>query len=197
MICLIRILAACNDRVNIFLLAIGGAILSSEEFIADIVTPFIRHTGPCLSPFNAWVLLKGLETLSLRIREHSRNALEIANYLQTKKIVSKTIYPSLSSHPQNDIAIKQMNAGGGVVSFEINGNKENVFKFLNKLQIIRISNNLGDAKSLICHPSTTTHQRLSDDEKFEAGITQNLIRLSVGLENINDLIDDLEYALDS
>ena len=176
---------------------LGGAILSSEEFIEDIVTPFIRHTGPCLSPFNAWVLLKGLETLSLRIKEHSQNALEIANYLQTKKIVSKTIYPSLSSHPQNDIAIKQMNAGGGVVSFEIDGNKKNVFKFLNKLKIIRISNNLGDAKSLICHPSTTTHQRLSNDEKFEAGITQNLIRLSVGLENINDLIDDLEYALDS
>ena len=176
---------------------LGGAILSSEEFIKDVVTPFIRHTGPSLSPFNAWVLLKGLETLSLRIKEHSNNALEIANYLHTKNIVSRTIYPSLNTHPQNEIAKKQMKAGGGVVSFELKGNKDKVFKFLNKLQIIKISNNLGDTKSLICHPATTTHQRLSDDEKLEIGITQNLIRLSVGLENVDDLIDDIEYALDS
>ena len=135
--------------------------------------------------------------MELRIKEHSNNALEVANYLQTKNIVSRTIYPSLTTHPQNKIANKQMKAGGGVVSFELKGSKDKVFKFLNKLQIIKISNNLGDTKSLICHPATTTHQRLSDGEKLEVGITQNLIRLSVGLENVNDLIDDLEYALDS
>lgn len=176
---------------------LGGAILSSKEFIDDTITPFIRHTGPSLSPFNAWILLKGLETLNIRIQRHSENALKVANYLSSNKNILKIIYPELPSHPQNKIARRQMKCGGGVVSFEIKGTKKNVFKFLNRLSLIKISNNLGDAKSLICHPATTTHQKLTEQEKSDIKITQNLLRLSVGLENINDLINDLDYALDS
>jgi O-succinylhomoserine sulfhydrylase len=176
---------------------LGGAVLSSKEFIDDTITPFIRHTGPSLSPFNAWILLKGLETLNIRMQRHSENALKIANYLTNNKNVLKIIYPELPSHPQNNIARRQMKCGGGVVSFEIKGTKKNVFEFLNRLSLIKISNNLGDAKSLICHPATTTHQKLTEQEKSDIKITQNLLRLSVGLENINDLINDLDYALDS
>ena len=175
---------------------LGGAILSNDEtFFEDYLTPWIRHTGPALSPFNAWVLLKGLETLSLRVRQHCENALKVAQFLEAHPKVETVRYPGLKSHPQYDLAQKQMTSGSSLVAFWIKGGKAAAFKTLNALQIIDISNNLGDAKSLVTHPATTTHQRLSDAEKATLGIGDGLLRLSVGLEDVDDLIDDLDQAL--
>ncbi len=174
---------------------LGGAVLGTKSFIEDTVTPFIRHTGPALSPFNAWVLLKGLETLSLRIDRHCDSAAKIASHLSTHSDINKLLYPELISHPQHELAMQQMKRGGTVIAFELDGGKERTFRFLNNLNIIDISNNLGDAKSLICHPATTTHQRLSDEDKAKVGITPGFIRLSVGLESVDDLIKDLDTAL--
>lgn len=174
---------------------LGGAVLGTQEFIEDTVTPFIRHTGPALSPFNAWVLLKGLETLSLRIDRHCESARKIASWLEGQSGIQRLLYPELASHPQHELAMSQMSQGGSVVAFELDGGQERAFQFLNALNLIDISNNLGDAKSLICHPSTTTHQRLSDDEKRSVGITPGFVRLSVGLESSDDLISDLKQAL--
>ncbi|MGB1876180.1 MAG: O-succinylhomoserine sulfhydrylase [Rhodospirillaceae bacterium] len=174
---------------------LGGAVLGTQSFIEDVVTPFIRHTGPALSPFNAWVLLKGLETLSLRVDRHCNSAMSIATHLSKKSGINRLLYPELESHPQHDLAMRQMTRGGTVVAFELEGGKERAFAFLNKLRIIDISNNLGDAKSLICHPATTTHQKLSDEDKERVGIRPGFVRLSVGLESKDDLIADLDQAL--
>lgn len=174
---------------------LGGAVLGTSEFIEDVVTPFIRHTGPALSPFNAWILLKGLETLSLRVDRHCTNARRVAEYLEGRPEISRLLYPELESHPQHELAMRQMSQGGTVVAFELKDGKEKAFRFLNALNVIDISNNLGDAKSLICHPSTTTHQRLTDEEKEHVGITPGFVRLSVGLESADDLIADIEQAL--
>jgi O-succinylhomoserine sulfhydrylase len=176
---------------------LGGAVLGTKEFIEETVTPFIRHTGPSLSPFNAWVLLKGLETLALRVDRHCQSALKVAQFLETKGGISKLLYPGLQSHPQHDLAMRQMSQGGTVVALELEGGRERAFAFLNALKVIDISNNLGDAKSLICHPATTTHQRLSDEDKLEVGITPGFLRLSVGLEDVDDLIQDLDQALNA
>lgn len=174
---------------------LGGAVLGSKAFIEDTITPFIRHTGPALSPFNAWVLLKGLETLSLRVDRHCASATGVARYLETRPEISKLLYPALASHPQHELAMRQMKQGGTVVAFELKEGKTAAFKFLNALKVIDISNNLGDAKSLICHPATTTHQRLTDEDKEKVGITSGFLRLSVGLEALDDIIGDLEQAL--
>jgi O-succinylhomoserine sulfhydrylase len=175
---------------------LGGAVLASKAFIVDKLTPFMRHTGPSLSPFNAWVLLKGLETLELRVHRHCENALKVATFLEGQKKLSKLLYPGLKSHPQHALAMAQMGGlGGSVIAFEVAGGKAGAFKFLNALKTIDISNNLGDSKSLICHPSTTTHQRLKPEEKAEVGITDGFIRLSVGLEDPRDVIADLGQAL--
>ena len=174
---------------------LGGAVLGSTEFIEEIVTPFMRYTGPALSPFNAWVLLKGLETLSLRVERHCDSAAKVAAFLEGKPGISRLLYPELTSHPQHDLAMRQMSRGGTVVAFELEGGQEHAFRFLNTLNVIDISNNLGDAKSLICHPATTTHQRLEDKDKLEVGITPGFVRLSVGLEDVEDLISDLDQAL--
>mgnify|MGYP002632197817 CR=1 FL=1 len=175
---------------------LGGAILTNDQsFIEDHLTPWMRHTGPALSPFNAWVLLKGLETLPVRVRQHCDNALKVARFLESHPKIERAIYPGLPSHPQHDLAAKQMGSGSSLVTFEIKGGKHGSFATLNALQIIDISNNLGDTKSLITHPATTTHQRLNDDEKIHLGITQGLVRLSVGLEDADDLIEDLDQAL--
>ncbi len=174
---------------------LGGAVLGSKEFITDKVTPFMRHTGPSLSPFNAWVMLKGLETLDLRVRRHCDNALTIAKALETQKGINRLLYPWLPSHPQHALAKAQMTAGGSVISFELAGGKAAAFKFLNALKIVDISNNLGDAKSLACHPATTTHHRLTPEDRAHVGITEGFIRLSVGLENVDDLIGDVTQAL--
>lgn len=175
---------------------LGGAILTNDQaFIDDHLTPWMRHTGPALSPFNAWVLLKGLETLPVRVRQHCDNALKVAQFLEAHPKIERAIYPGLPSHPQYELAAKQMDSGSSLVAFEVKGGKQDSFATLNALQIIDISNNLGDTKSLITHPATTTHQRLSDEEKAHLGITQGLVRLSVGLEDADDLIEDLDRAL--
>ncbi|MEQ8389191.1 MAG: O-succinylhomoserine sulfhydrylase [Alphaproteobacteria bacterium] len=175
--------------------SLGGAILGRADFCTDILKPFMRHTGPSLSPFNAWVLLKGLETLELRVTRHVENAEKIARHLAGRSDVSRVLFPSLESHPQYDLARRQMSGGGSVVSFEIPGGKARAFAFLNRLRIIDISNNLGDAKSLITHPATTTHQRIPEPERLALGITPDLVRLSVGLEDVADLLADLDQAL--
>lgn len=173
---------------------LGGAVLGTKQFITEKVTPFMRHTGPSLSPFNAWVLLKGLETLDLRVQRHCENALTIAKTLEKQKGITRLLYPWLPTHPQHALAKAQMSAGGSVISFEVEGGKERAFRILNALKIVDISNNLGDAKSLICHPATTTHQRLTPEQRAHVGITEGFIRLSVGLEDVNDLIADLSQA---
>ena len=173
---------------------LGGAVLGTKQFVVDKLTPFIRHTGPSLSPFNAWVLLKGLETLELRVRQHCDNALVVARAMEPRKELTRVLYPGLPSHPQHKLAMAQMSAGGSVISFELAGGKAAAFRFLNGLRLIDISNNLGDAKSLICHPATTTHHRLTPEERARVGITDSLVRLSVGLEDTDDIIHDLTQA---
>ncbi len=176
---------------------LGGAILGSEEYCTDVVKPFLRHTGPSLSPFNAWILLKGLETLDLRIRRHCSNAHEIASFLEGQKGVSRVLYPGLESHPQHALAKRQMSDFGSVVTIELAGGKERAFRFLNALSLVDISNNLGDAKSLATHPATTTHQRLSPAERAGLGITDGVVRVSVGLEDPEDIKEDIDAALDA
>jgi len=175
--------------------SLGGAVLGSKKFIGEQLSPFLRHTGPALSPFNAWLLVKGLETLPLRVAQHVRNAGEVAAFLDRHAKVERTYYPGLESHPQHRLARQQMSGSGNLVTFTVAGGKAGAFKFQNALRIIKLSNNLGDAKSLITHPATTTHQRLSDAEKQTLGIDPGLVRLSVGLEDAADLIGDLEQAL--
>lgn len=175
--------------------SLGGCVLGSEEFIKDTLLPFHRHTGPALSPFNAWVVLKSLETYSLRMERHCSNAQKIAEFLEGHDKVKRVLYPTLKSHPQNDIAQKQMKKGGSMIAFETYGEKKDCFAFMNKLQLIDISNNLGDSKSLITHPATTTHSNIEQEEQEKIGITQTMCRFSVGIENVDDLINDLSKAL--
>ncbi|MGH6661469.1 MAG: O-succinylhomoserine sulfhydrylase [Rhodospirillales bacterium] len=175
---------------------LGGAILTNNaDFIEKSLTPFMRHTGPTMSAFNAWVLVKGLETLELRVTRHCANTRAVAEHLSGRRGIRKVIYPGLKSHPQHNLAMSQMSDGGSIVSFEIAGGKQAAFRFLNALRLVDISNNLGDAKSLTTHPATTTHQRLSPEERLEMGITDGLVRLSVGLEDAEDINDDLDQAL--
>ncbi|MEM9271197.1 MAG: PLP-dependent transferase, partial [Pseudomonadota bacterium] len=175
---------------------LGGVVLGTKAFIRDTLEPYLKHTGGALSPFNAWVLLKGLETLDLRCRAQACSALTLALALEQHDAVSNVLYPGLASHPQHDLAMSQMSQGGTVLSFEVKGGKEAAFRVLNALKIVLISNNLGDAKSIITHPATTTHQRLPDDVKAELGISPGLLRFSVGLEDGQDLVEDLLQALD-
>jgi O-succinylhomoserine sulfhydrylase len=174
---------------------LGGAILGTSEFINGPVKNLMRHTGPSMSPFNAWVLLKGLETLSLRVERMATSALELARALEAHPKIARVLYPWLESHPQHDLAKKQMYGGGTVVTFELVGGKDDAFEIMNALEIIDISNNLGDSKSLITHPATTTHRRLGPEGRLAVGITDGVLRVSVGLEDVRDLVDDLEGAL--
>ncbi|GAB4394814.1 MAG: O-succinylhomoserine sulfhydrylase [Kiloniellaceae bacterium] len=173
----------------------GGAILCSNDFIKDHLQMFYRHTGPSMSPFNAWVMLKGLETLDIRVERHCANALAVARALEGQAGVTKVLYPGLDSHPQAELARRQMKGGSTLVAFEVEGGKARAFRLMNALRLIDISNNLGDSKSLVTHPATTTHQRLKPEERAELGISDGLLRLSVGLEDAADLADDLEQAL--
>jgi len=173
----------------------GGAILTSSKFKEETLKPFLRHTGPCISPFNAWVLLKSLETIELRVNKQSDQALEIAKMLESHSNVEKVNYPFLNSFNQFDLAQKQMRKGSNMISFTIKGTKENAYNVINKLRLFDISNNLGDTKSLVTHPATTTHRILPEDERLSLGITDKLIRLSIGLENIEDIKNDLDLAL--
>lgn len=174
---------------------LGGAILGSKRFIEDTCLPFCRHTGPHMSHFNAWVLLKSLETLPLRTRQHCENAQAIAEFLDRHPKVSRLAYPGLASHPQHDLAKKQMQHGGPMVVLELDGGKASAFKFMNALRVFEISNNLGNAKSLVTHPASTTHASLGADARAAAGISEGLIRLSVGIEDTADLVADIENAL--
>ncbi|MEM8978805.1 MAG: O-succinylhomoserine sulfhydrylase [Pseudomonadota bacterium] len=175
--------------------ALGGIILGTRDFIRKTVEPYMKHTGGAMSPFTAWMMLKGLETMDLRVRAQAQSAEFLANSLEKNPAVRHVRYPGLSSHPQHALVKTQMEAGGTMLALEIEGGKEAAFRFLNKLEIVIISNNLGDAKSIATHPATTTHQRLSDDQKEALGIAPGLVRLSVGLEDPEDLLRDLERAL--
>jgi O-succinylhomoserine sulfhydrylase len=174
---------------------LGGAVLGPADFIGGPVKNLMRHTGPAMSPFNAWVLLKGLETLSLRVTQMAANALSLARHLESRAGVVKVVYPMLESHPQHDLALRQMTGGGTVITFELEGGKEVTFAFLNALELVDISNNLGDSKSLVTHPATTTHRRLTAQARSAVGITDGTVRISVGLESVQDLIEDVEVAL--
>lgn len=174
---------------------LGGVILSSKQWIDENLHNYFRHTGPGLSPFNAWTLLKGLETLPLRVRQQTANAARIADHLAGHPAIARAIYPGRADHPQADIIASQMTGGSTLVAFELKGGKKAAFAFENALKIIRISNNLGDTKSLITHPATTTHQSMSEEARAELGISGGLLRLSVGIEDEQDLLDDIEAGL--
>jgi O-succinylhomoserine sulfhydrylase len=175
--------------------SLGGAVLGSETFVRESLMPFLRHTGPALSPFNAWLLLKGIETLPLRVEAQSRAAAEIAGVLARHDKVERVLYPGLESHPQHALARRQMSGGGTLLALSVGGGKPGAFRFQNALKLVEISNNLGDGKSLVTHPATTTHHRLKPEERAALGIDDGLVRLSVGLEDAADLIADLDQAL--
>jgi O-succinylhomoserine sulfhydrylase len=177
--------------------SLGGIILADQAFVMDHLHTFLRQTGPSLSPFNAWLMLKGLETLPVRVAQQTANAAALANRIAAHRKVARVLYPGRADHPQHDLAMRQMSGGSTLIAFEVKGGRRGAFKVANALRIVGISNNLGDAKSLITHPSTTTHQRLSEAARLELGITQGMLRLSVGLEDVDDLGEDLERALDT
>ncbi|AQS94950.1 O-succinylhomoserine sulfhydrylase [Polaribacter sp. BM10] len=173
---------------------LGGVTVGSKDLIREIYL-FARNTGPAMSPFNAWVLSKSLETLALRVEKHAENALKVAQFLEENEQVTLVKYPFLKSHPQYEIAKKQMKLGGNIVAFEIKGGIEAGRNFLNKIKMCSLSANLGDTRTIVTHPSSTTHGRLSEQDRLEVGITDGLVRVSVGLENVKDIIDDLKQAL--
>ena len=174
---------------------LGGAILGRRDFIRKVVEPYMKHTGGSMSPFTAWVLLKGMETMDLRVRAQAASALEIAKTLQGHEKLRRVIYPGLPDHPQHALTMRDMGAGGTVVALDVAGGKAGAFGFLNALEIVLISNNLGDAKSIATHPATTTHQRLSEAQRADLGTTEGLVRLSVGIEDTGDLVGDVMQAL--
>ena len=175
--------------------AMGGVILCREDFLEDHLQIFLRSTGPTISPFNAWLHLKSLETLSLRMKAHCENAQAVADFLAGQKNVRRVLYPFRADHPQHNLARAQMDGGGGVVTFEVEAGKQGAFAVARALQLIDISNNLGDAKSLLTHPATTTHQRLSPEARADLGISDGMLRIAVGLEDPQDICEDLEQAL--
>ncbi|MGV0816473.1 O-succinylhomoserine sulfhydrylase [Martelella sp. AMO21009] len=174
---------------------LGGLVLSSKEWIEEELQDYFRHTGPALSPFNAWLLLKGLETFPLRVRQQTETAGKIADFLADQKQIARVIYPGRDDHPQAEIVKKQMAAGSTLVAFELKGGKDAAFALQDQLEIVSISNNLGDAKSLITHPATTTHKNLAEEARLELGITGGTIRFSAGIEDTDDLIEDFAQAL--
>jgi len=175
--------------------ALGGVVLGTAEYIRKTVEPYLKHTGAAMSPFTAWLMLKGLETLDLRVRAQAETALHLAAHFEGHAKLARVRYPHLPSHPQHAVATRQMAAGGTVIALDIAGGKEAAFRFLNALEIVTISNNLGDAKSIITHPATTTHQRLTEESRAVLGIGPGLVRLSVGLEDAGDLVADISRAL--
>jgi O-succinylhomoserine sulfhydrylase len=186
---------SCTKHIDGQGRVLGGAVLGSRKWITEILQPFIRNTGPALSPFNAWVLLKGLETLALRVDAACRGAVTIAEFLAARPEVTRVWYPTRADHPQQVLALQQMTAGGTVVTFEVAGGKDAAFSVMNAFGLIAVSNNLGDAKSLATHPATTTHMRIGPEERTKLGITDGVIRLSIGLEDAEDIKDDLAQAL--
>jgi len=174
---------------------LGGVILSDKDWIDEHLHDYFRHTGPSLSPFNAWTLLKGLETLPLRVRQQTENATRVADFLADHPAIARVIYPGRADHPQADICAKQMKGGSTLVAIDLKGGKQAAFAMQNKLEVIKLSNNLGDTKSLITHPATTTHKNLAEEARAELGIGPGVLRLSVGIEDADDLIEDLDHAL--
>jgi O-succinylhomoserine sulfhydrylase len=174
---------------------LAGAICGTEDFIINALLPFHRNTGPTLSAFNAWVVLKGLETLDLRIRRQSENALKVARFLEGR--VAKVLYPGLESHPQHDLAMKQMEMAGPIFSLYVGGGRKEAHGLLNGLELVDISNNIGDSRSLMTHPASTTHYGMAEEARLEVGITEDMLRLNVGLEDADDVIEDLDRALKS
>lgn len=176
---------------------LGGAVLGRQKWVDEVLQPFIRNTGPGMSPFNAWVILKGVETLKLRVDQMCRNAAAVADFLAERAEIARVFYPFRADHPQHALAVRQMTAGGTLVTFNIKGGKAECFRFMNALRLVDISNNLGDSKSLATHPATTTHMRVGEEERAKLGISDGTVRLSVGLEDVGDLIEDLAQALDT
>ena len=176
--------------------ALGGAVCGSQKLVGEEVFGFLRTAGPTMAPFNAWVFLKGLETLSLRMMAHSSSALELAQWLEAHPSIEKVYYPGLPSHPQHELAQRQQKTGGGIVAFEVKGGKDAAWSVIDATQMLSITANLGDAKTTITHPATTTHGRLTDEQREKAGIQQNLVRVAVGLESIEDIKADLALGLD-
>ena len=174
---------------------LGGIVLADKEWIAANLHDYFRHSGPAMSPFNAWVLLKGLETMALRVKQQTENATKVADFLANHSAVSRVIYPGRKDHPQADIIARQMTGGSTLVAFELKGGKNAAFAVQNVLDVVKISNNLGDSKSLITHPATTTHKNLNDEARAELGIAPGLLRLSAGIEDADDLIEDFDRAL--
>jgi O-succinylhomoserine sulfhydrylase len=186
---------SCTKHIDGQGRVLGGAVLGRKAWMEDTLQPFIRNTGPSLSPFNAWLLLKGLETLHLRVHAACTSAAAIADMLARHPAVSRVWFPGRPDHPQHALAMSQMSAGGTLVAFELSGGKAAAFRAMNAFRLIAVSNNLGDSKSLVTHPATTTHMRIGADERARLGITDGVVRLSVGLEDVADLTDDLAQAL--
>ena len=186
---------SCTKHIDGQGRVLGGAVLGRQKWVDEVLQPFIRNTGPSLSPFNAWLLLKGLETLALRVRAGCDAAERVANFLAAQPAIARVWYPTRADHPQRDLAMAQMTAGGTLVTFEVKGGKAAAFAVMNGFRLIKVSNNLGDSKSLATHPATTTHLRIGAEERAKLGITDGVIRLSVGLEDPQDIIEDLEGAL--
>ncbi len=186
---------SCTKHIDGQGRVLGGAVLGRKKWVEEVLQPFIRNTGPALSAFNAWLLLKGLETLPLRLAAGCRSAAQVADFLAGRPEIARVWYPTRADHPQRALAMAQMSDGGTLVTFEIAGGKEAAFRVMNALRLVRVSNNLGDSKSLATHPATTTHMRIGAEERARLGITDGVIRLSVGLEDPADLIDDLAQAL--
>ena len=189
------VIYSCTKHIDGQGRVLGGAILAGTKWVNDVLQPFIRNTGPALSAFNAWLLLKGLETLPLRVEASCRSAAAIADFVAESPAVSRVWYPTRADHPQRALAAKQMKAGGTVVTFEVAGGKEAAFRVMNAFELIRVSNNLGDSKSLATHPATTTHLRIGETERARLGITDGVSRVSIGLEDVEDLRDDIGRAL--
>ncbi|MBV1834529.1 O-succinylhomoserine sulfhydrylase [Novacetimonas pomaceti] len=186
---------SCTKHIDGQGRTLGGAVLGRKEWLDDVLRPFVRNTGNTLSPFNAWVMLKSLETLSLRVNAMTANAGRVADFLASAPQVTRVFYPGRADHPQHELAMQQMSAGSTLVAFEVAGGKAGAFAFMDALRLICISNNLGDARSLVTHPATTTHMKIGPEERARLGITDGTIRFSVGLEDAEDLIDDLRRGL--
>ena len=189
------VIYSCTKHIDGQGRVLGGAVLGTKKFIEETLLPFIRNTGPAISPFNAWVLLKGLETLELRVRAASASASAIADFLALQPGVKRVLYPTRNDHPQRELAMSQMTGGSTLVTLELTGGKAHAFRFMNAFKLIVISNNLGDSKSMATHPATTTHSKLSPDERARLGITDGVVRISIGLEDVEDIKDDLAQAL--
>jgi O-succinylhomoserine sulfhydrylase len=186
---------SCTKHIDGQGRVLGGAVLGRKAWVEEVLQPFIRNTGPSISPFNAWLLLKGLETLALRVAASTQSARLVADFLADRPEIAQVRYPGRPGHPQYDLAQRQMTGGSTLVSYELAGGKAAAFAMMNALKLIAISNNLGDSKSLVTHPATTTHMRVGAEERARLGISDGVIRLSVGLEDPADLIDDLAQAL--